>query len=175
MNFFSSIKEDASGIIWNLFINTIASSKLMTPRIRKLIYNSMGLDVSNNAHVSASCFMGNPNVSIDENTFINYNCFFDSFSKITIGKDCLIAMEVMFCTSKHDTFEENGSVNISRQTTGKPINIEDNCWIGARSTILPGVTVHEGCIIAAGAVVNKDCEKFSLYAGIPAKKIKQLK
>ena len=51
----------------------------------------------------------------------------------------------------------------------------DGCWICAGCTILPGVTIGEGCVIAAGSVVNKDCAPDGLYAGVPAKRIKDLK
>jgi acetyltransferase-like isoleucine patch superfamily enzyme len=50
--------------------------------------------------------------------------------------------------------------------------IEDDCWVGANSIILPGVTIGQGSIIAAGSVVTKDVEAFSIVGGVPAKKIK---
>jgi maltose O-acetyltransferase len=52
--------------------------------------------------------------------------------------------------------------------------IEDGCWIGAGATILPGVTVRAGCIVASGAIVTKDCEPNGLYAGNPARRIREL-
>lgn len=55
-----------------------------------------------------------------------------------------------------------------------PTLIKDGCWVGANVTIIPGVTIGEGCIIAAGAVVTKNCEPDGLYAGVPAKRIKDL-
>lgn len=54
----------------------------------------------------------------------------------------------------------------------KPTCIGKDCWIGARSIIMCGITIGDGTIIAAGAVVTHDCEPFSIYAGIPARKIK---
>ena len=54
------------------------------------------------------------------------------------------------------------------------INVEDNVWIGSNTVILPGVTIKKGCIIGAGAVVLRDTEEFSIYAGNPAKKIRNL-
>ena len=84
-------------------------------------------------------------------------------------------MEVMFCTSRHEITGNNlEHSQIKKRPTGLPIKVENNCWIGARSTILPGVVIHEGCIIAAGSVVVKNCEPHSLYGGVPAKKIKTL-
>ena len=55
-----------------------------------------------------------------------------------------------------------------------PVTIEDDVWVGANAVILPGVTIGEHCVIAAGAVVTKDVPHHSLVAGIPAKVIKQI-
>ncbi|WP_060664555.1 DapH/DapD/GlmU-related protein [Bacillus sp. CHD6a] len=80
-------------------------------------------------------------------------------------------MEVLFCTSTHEfgTCERRAG-----KPYGKPIKIGNGCWVGARVTILPGVTIGDGCIIAAGSVVTKDCESNSLYSGVPAKRVKGL-
>lgn len=56
----------------------------------------------------------------------------------------------------------------------KSVIVEDGVWIGANATILPGVTIAEGCIIGAGALVNKSTEPNGLYVGVPAKRIKDL-
>lgn len=77
----------------------------------------------------------------------------------------------MFCSSTHKIGSEKKRAG---DAVGNPIYIEDGCWIGARSLILPGVTIGKGTIIAAGSIVTKNCEPNSLYAGIPAKKIKHL-
>ncbi len=80
-------------------------------------------------------------------------------------------MEVSFIGITHEigSAQSRAGADVSY-----PIKVGNGCWIGARSTILPGVTVGDGCIIAAGSVVNKDCEPNSLYAGVPARKIKDL-
>lgn len=174
MNVFEIIKSNIFVIIWNLFINIIAASKLVPPVIRTYLYNLAGLHIKN-FNVSPGCFMGSSKITIGKSSFINYNVFFDSFSPIKIGNKCFVAMEVMFCTSEHEKVKEEHYIAVSSKTTGKPITIEDNCWIGARAIILPGVTIKEGCIIAAGTVVTKDCEAHCLYAGVPAKKIREFK
>lgn len=55
-----------------------------------------------------------------------------------------------------------------------PIEIKDGCWIGANSTILPGTVIEKGCVIAAGSVVKGRCRQDALYAGVPAKVIREL-
>jgi maltose O-acetyltransferase len=52
------------------------------------------------------------------------------------------------------------------------VRIGDRCWIGARATILPGVSIGDGTVVAAGAVVTKDCEPDALYAGVPARRLR---
>ena len=52
-----------------------------------------------------------------------------------------------------------------------PVTIGNRCWISSNTIILPGVTIDNGCVIACGAVVTKDCDEYGVYAGIPAKKI----
>ena len=103
--------------------------------------------------------------------FINHNVFIDCREYVEIGEKTAIAFEVLICTSSHevgDSFKRHG------ESKRSPVIIGNGCWIGARSVILPGVTIGDGCVIAAGAVVNKDCEPNGLYAGVPAKRIKEL-
>ena len=68
----------------------------------------------------------------------------------------------------------SGNINPKCYFSSNKVKIGKGVWIGANVTILPGVTIGDGCIIAAGAVVNKNCEANSLYAGVPAVKVKTL-
>ena len=80
-------------------------------------------------------------------------------------------MGVMFVTSSH-------RIGMPGRRAGplqhQPIKVEDGAWIGAGAMILPGCTVAQGCVVAAGAVVIRSCEPNGLYAGVPAKRIKDL-
>lgn len=88
-----------------------------------------------------------------------------------IGDNCALGMGVLLCNSNHYT---DNPEKRAGKVYAEPIVIEDGCWIGARAIVLPGMRIGKGTIIAAGAVVNKDCNPHSLYAGVPAKKIKSL-
>jgi maltose O-acetyltransferase len=155
-----------------VILNFIAASELTPNKIRTAIYRMAGIKVKN-VIIKPGTFMGGTDIIIGVSTFINYNCFFDNVESIKIGDGCIIAMEVIFTTSSHDIITETDKVKIGN-SKGKKIVVKNNCWIGARATILPGVTIGEGCVVAAGAVVNKDCESYGLYAGVPAKRIKDL-
>ncbi|WP_275959789.1 DapH/DapD/GlmU-related protein [Arthrobacter sp. StoSoilB5] len=80
-------------------------------------------------------------------------------------------MNVTFATSSH---EVGGPSRRAGAATSAPIVVGDGSWIGAGAVILPGVNIGAGAIIAAGAVVAKDVKAHSLYAGVPARKIRSL-
>lgn len=157
-------------LIFNLLINVIASSNFISLRVRYRLYRINGIKVQTNNIFSGSFFRTNK-VSIGVGTFMNSRCVFENNETVEIGRNCAIASDVLFCTDTHE-------IGIEKRRAGKTIfssiKVEDGCWIGARATILSGVTIGKGCIIAAGAVVNKDCEPNGLYAGIAAKRIKNL-
>ncbi|WP_449598729.1 acyltransferase [Niallia sp. Marseille-Q9988] len=157
-------------IFRDLFINTIASSVLVPRTIRSQIYRIYGVEI-NTKYIQAKCFLGGNNIKIGRGTTVNYQCFFDNNGLIEIGENCDIAMQVSMITSTH---EIGNSVRRAGQTYGKDIRIEDGCWIGARVIIQPGVTIGKGCVIAAGSVVTKNCSPNGLYAGVPAKRIREL-
>ena len=157
-------------IWWDVLINVLTASVLMPRELRYVAYKIAGLNVQTRA-INPRCYFGGNQISIGQGTFINYNCYFDNTSPISIGNNCDIAMEVIFCTSTHEMGTKQRRAG---KSTGKPIEVKDGCWIGARATIMPGVTIGEGCIIASGSVVNKDCEPNGMYAGVPARRIKDM-
>lgn len=157
--------------VWHFFVNFLASS-VATPRpIRYFYYRLCKMDIRTPSVQPGSFFRG-PAVTIGRQSFINTRCFFENgLAPVEIGSRCEIAMEVMFCTATHSLGEEYCRAG---DVVGLPIKVEDGCWIGTRATILPGVTINQGCVVAAGAVVIKDCEANGLYAGVPARRIKDL-
>ena len=104
-----------------------------------------------------------------KNVFINHDCTFLDIGGITIEDDVLIGPKVSLITESHPL-----SPAERRALIVKPIVIKRNAWIGAGATILPGVTVGENAVVAAGAVVNKDVPANTAVAGVPAKVIKAL-
>lgn len=108
-------------------------------------------------------------LTIGERVFINSGCCFQDQGGIFIGDDVLIGHQVVFATLNHEQ-DPNRRSNM----TMKPIKIENKVWIGAHATILPGVTIGEGAIVGAGAVVTKDVKPYSIVAGVPARLIKMI-
>ena len=94
------------------------------------------------------------------------------YGRIVIGDDVMMAPEVVIYTRNHEISSLEKPMNVQGETEEFPVVIEDNVWIGRRSMIMPGVTVGEGSIIAAGAVVTKDVPKYTIVGGVPAKVVK---
>lgn len=109
------------------------------------------------------------NIKLGKNVFINSGCCFQDHAGIEIGDGTLIGHQVVIATLNHSQDP------LSRADMfPKPVKIGKNVWIGAHATILPGVTIGDNAIIAAGAVVNKDVENNVVVGGVPAKKIKDI-
>lgn len=106
---------------------------------------------------------------VGKNVFINHACSFLDLGGITLEDDVLIGPQVKLVTENHPLDPEDRKALIC-----KPILIKRNAWIGAGVTILPGVTVGENAIVAAGAVVTKDVEANTVVRGIPAKFLKNI-
>lgn len=107
------------------------------------------------------------NLYIDEGAVIGDRAILDARSGIYIGKNVNISTGVWIWTLQHDV----NSSDFSTKGENKPVVIKDRAWVSCRAVILPGVTIDEGTIIAAGGVVTKATEKYSIYGGVPCKKI----
>lgn len=108
------------------------------------------------------------NVKIGKNVVIMPGCLMMSAGGITIEDEAMIAANVQLISNNHDL--DNRSI-----ITCRPIRICSRAWIGAGSTILPGVTVGENSVVGAGSVVTHDIEPNTIVAGNPARLIRQLK
>ena len=108
-------------------------------------------------------------IQIGKNVFINHACSFLDMGGITIEDEVLIGPKVNLITENHPLNPADRKSLIS-----KPILIKRNAWIGANATILPGVTIGENAVVAAGAVVSRDVPDNSIVGGVPAKLIKHI-
>jgi len=141
---------------------------------KNFILKMAGAKIGKNVRICSSVkIIGNGSLFIDDNTWIGHECLIISSSQIKIGKNVDIAPRVYIGTGTHAI--NINSKNIAGEGISKNVKINDGCWIGVNSTILPGVEISEKTIIAAGSVVNKNCESFNIYGGVPAKFIKDLR
>ncbi|MFN8354019.1 MAG: sugar O-acetyltransferase [Spirosomataceae bacterium] len=108
-------------------------------------------------------------IQLGKNVFINHGCSFLDLGGITIEDEVLIGPQVCIVTENHPVDPtKRKSLDL------KSVTIQRNAWIGANATILPGMTIGENSIVAAGAVVTRDVPPNTIVGGVPAKEIKKI-
>ena len=118
-------------------------------------------------------FSDRPFLHIGDHTTIAHNCSLTIGKGIRIGRHCLVASNVwMFDSGGHASDPEARQQGLPpADNQVRPITLEDNVWVGRHAIIFPGVTIGEGSIVSAGAVVMADVPPYTVVAGNPAKKI----
>lgn len=107
------------------------------------------------------------NITFGKDVFINSGCHFQDQGGIIIGDGSLIGHNVVLATINHDLDPKN-----NRKNHYLPIKIGSHVWIGSNATVLPGVTIGDWGVVAAGAVVTCDVPAMTVVGGIPAKVLK---
>ncbi len=141
-----------------------------TDQIRECLSEIIGVKIDNSTTIFAPFYTNFGRfIQLGNNVFINHACSFLDLGGITIEDDVLIGPRVNITS-------ENHPVEVARRKTLVPdaVLIKRNAWIGAGATILPGVTVGENAVVAAGAVVSKDVPANTVVGGVPAKIIKTM-
>lgn len=109
------------------------------------------------------------NITIGENVFINSSCHFQEQGGIIIGDGCQIGHNVVIATVNHDL-----DPKMDRKNHYAPVTLGKIVGVGSNATILPGVTIGDFAVIAAGTVVTKDVPAYCVVGGVPAKIIKKV-
>lgn len=134
--------------------------------VRKLFYRLMG------ARFGVGCrldmrqyFLDVKKIQMGMYSHVNQGCLLDCRGGLFIGDSVSISHRVSIFTGSHDLRTADF------RYVAKPVTVHDHAWIGGCATILPGVTIGEGAVVAAGAVVTKDVPPYEIHAGVPACKI----
>lgn len=147
-------------------LNTSENVSLFRERLSEII----GSVIDQSTAIFAPFYINfGKHTTIGKNVFINHACSFLDMGGITIEDDVLIGPKVNLITENHPIDPNNRKTLLC-----KPIVIKRNVWIGAAATILPGVTIGENAVVAAGSVVTKDVPSNTIVAGVPAKYVKNV-
>ena len=155
-----------AGSVATWFLNSVVC-RLPSRTIRHTFLKCYLLRFGKGTGVQLGCrFLNGRKVSLGNRNVINFGCLLDGRKyRIVTGDNVSIGPDATILTLGHDpqspTFDDRGG----------DVTIGNRVWIGYRAVIMPGVSIGEGAVVAAGAVVTKDVEPFTIVAGVPARPI----
>lgn len=152
------------------FINFFVMSEAVPTGLRSRLLRHMGVGLGERTYVASRVMLKSKSVTTGRGCFINHGVHFDR-GLVALGDHVFIGPGAMFISNDH---ELGGPTCRAGRNVERPIAVGDGAWIGSRVIVLGGVSIAPGCIIAAGAVVTKSTEANGVYAGIPARRIKDL-
>jgi maltose O-acetyltransferase len=152
------------------FLNGVLASTLVPRHLRWYLLKMVGFPIQRSV-IGPKCWFGSRNVFISENVKINRDVTFNASAPVTLKPGVRISQHVVFLTATHEIGDETQRCG---PLTPKPITVEEGTWIGFRVTVLAGITIGSGCVIAANSLVTKDCLPDGLYGGVPAKRLRDL-
>lgn len=141
-------------------------NKLPSRHVRKLFYQILGAKFGNNCFPCRRVEMLFPKgINLGDNVSVGWFAELDARGGIFVGHDTNISSHVKLITGSHDINDSNFTADFL------PIYIGHHCWIGTGAMVLQGVKIGDGAVVAAGAVVTKDVDPWTIVGGVPAKKI----
>lgn len=152
---------------WISWLYNDLISHLPSRRLRLMVLHSWLNRVGRCSNVQMHCrFLHGPGVLLGDRTVVNHGCLLDGRRfPIQVGSDVSIGPEAAILTLGHDPRSPAFS------DRGGPVLIGDRAWIGYRAIVLPGVSIGEGAVVGAGAVVSRNVPPFTIVAGNPARPI----
>ncbi len=154
---------------WDL-LSVFTASRLVPTQLRRALLRRACRHVGA-ARICAGFRLNNSHLVVGDNVFINDDVTIDCNAEVRIGDGVAIGPRCVLTTSSHWV----GPPEMRRRAIEYgPIHIGEGTWLATNVTVLPGVTIGNGCIVAAGSVVREDCAPNGLYAGVPARRVKEL-
>lgn len=159
---------------------SVGQSVVIDDYVRIDAHSSQGITLGDRvtvgrfAMISGSGVVAEPGVGITvgSNTAIGTRNIIWGQGGVVIGSNCLFGPGVTIISENH-RYSDAEQLIRSQGSVRAPITIGDDCWLGSNVTVLAGVSVGKGCVIAAGSIVTKDIESDSIVAGVPARVIGQ--
>lgn len=152
-----------------LFGNVVIN-KIPSRYIRKWFYQLMGAEIGKNTFPSRRVEVLLPKgLKLADGVAVGWFAELDARGGITIDHDTNISSHVKMITGRHDIDDQDYTADF------RPIHVGHHCWVGTGATVLQGVNIGDGAVVAAGAVVTKDVPPYEVCGGVPAKCIRKRK
>ena len=140
---------------------------------RYALLKTLAKSVGDNVSIFPGVYLLNvQELEVGDNVSIQPMAYIESYGGIKIGNNVSFAEGASLFSVSHGYKDVNVPIK-DQGLIPLPIEIQDNVWIGTKATVLGGVTVSSGCIVAAGAVVNKSTEENTVVGGVPAKLLRK--
>ena len=165
-----TMRNKLARLVWNVF--AIFFFRLfagpMFRYYRSAVLRLWGAKIGKRCAIAASAKIWAPwQLEIGDYVALGPRSEIYNVAKIIMGSNITVSQEAYLCSASHDISR------LKKPLVMKPINLGDSTWIAARAIVLPGVTIGEGAVVAAGAVAAKDVEPWTVVGGNPAKFIKK--
>lgn len=153
-------------------VNSILTSGLLPDRLRVALFRRRGAEIGLGTRVYSRGFVGDPEkLKLGSACFVNHEVFFDLSERVTLGDRVDVGFRTSFVTSSHVIGPPHRR---AATAANAPIKVGSGCWLGAHVVVLPGVTITPGTVVAAGSVVVTSLTTPGLYAGVPARLVRDL-
>lgn len=144
--------------------------------LRPALYRAVGMRIGQGTRIYGQVTLEGvgaiiENVTIGDECLLTTPIYLNASGEIRIGNRVTLGHHVVIITDDH---RMNNPERRGGERFAQPVTLEDGVWVGARATILPGVTLGRGCVVAAGGLVTRDVPPHTLVAGVPARRIKDL-
>lgn len=165
------MRERVARGIYCLFAKNLPASRRLpiAKTIRGIVARLIGARLGRNVNIEHGADFDS-RLSIGDNSSLGIDA--EAHGPITIGRDVMMAPECVILTQNHRHDRTDIPMICQGNEEPRPVSIGDDVWIGRRVIIMPGVSIGDGCIVSAGAVVTKDAPPYTIVGGIPAKVIK---
>lgn len=153
------------------WINSICASRLIPNQARFLFLRLAGLQLRRGTVLHGVEWFGSGRVTFERGVTINRGVVVNHSGGLYMGENSGLGPGTLVITATHQIGPSSkrwGDGTTSRVVIGRGV------WVGANVTILPGVRIGDGCIIGAGSVVSRDCVPHTIYAGVPARPVREL-
>jgi len=163
----SSYRSEKSGVVRALWffvgLPLLRCQLLPSSSIRARLLRLFGAEIGTGVVIKPGVRVKYPwLLSVGDHTWIGEDCWIDNLGPVQFGNNVCVSQGTYFCTGNHDWSDVAFGLIVL------PIHVHDGAWICARATVLPGVTIGEGAILAAASVATKNIPAFAIHAGNPA-------
>jgi len=155
-------------LLWYYVNVCFFKSSFVWPNLLKIhLLKLFGANVGNNILIKPCVNIKYPwYLGLGDNVWIGEKCWIDNLGKVKIGNNVSLSQGSMLLTGNHNYKKETFDLIVGE------IMLEDGVWVGAKSIVCPGLTMHSHSVLSAGSVLTRDAEAYCIYQGNPAVKVK---